>query len=553
MRRAVWLVSVVSLSALAPLGAQGHGAPGAGDRLPPPLFDDLGNYHREITTSSPSVQAYFDQGLRLMFAFNLEEAQRSFEEAAARDPQCAMCFWGVGLSLSPHYNLPGLPDRTSAAARAVARGLAVAADKPQVERDLLAALAKRVADPAPESPEGFAALDRAYAEAMSALAERYPEDADIQTYYAEALMDLRPWRLWEKDGTPAPGTLEIIDVLEKVLASAPDQPLANHLLIHAVEPSPHPERAIAAAERIARLEPGAAHIVHMPGHIWAQLGRWLDAAAVNRDAIEVDRAYAAKSPEAVNGFYGMYYAHNYQFLWWAALMAGRHAEALENARAVVAGTPLQMLRDFPGFDFLLGYPIWTELTFGRNDAVLAEAAPPEEFVYVTGTWHAARGLAAIRLGRADVARSELAEVESSWQKLDPEAMQAFNSARGMLGIARDWLGGEISVHDGDLEGGLAKLRAAVATEDSIVYDEPPDWYVAVRPSLGRALLEAGRAEEAAAVFRADLEANRESGWSLSGLVASLEIAGGAPDLAQVRQRFVAAWRAADVPPPFGVR
>jgi len=507
MNRTLKTVILISCGWAGLARAQGHG--GGGGSTPPPLFDDLGTYHRAITTSSESVQAYFDQGLRFLLAFNLEEAQRAFAEAAARDPRCAMCFWGVGMSLSPHYNLPGLPERTSAGARAVARGLAVAGDKPEIERDLLEVLAHRLADPPPSAPEGY--------------------------------------------GSPAPGTLEIIDQLQRVLARDPDHPGANHLLIHALEASPHPERAVEAAQRVARTMPGAAHMVHMPSHIWSRLGRWEESAEVNRAAIRVDDRYVESSPAIRNGFYMMYYGHNHQFLWWSALMSGRHAEALEEARAVAAGTPLEMLRTFPGYDFLLEYAVWTELAFGRNLEVLAEPAPPEEFAYATGVWRAARGLALVRLDRLPEAQAELDRIESTLAKLPGEALEGLNSASALLGLARDWLAGELAIARGDVAGGLARLRVAFDAERALGYNEPPDWYVSVAPALGRALLAAGRFDDAARVFAQDLDHYRENGWSLAGLAESLDRAGRRQEAAAARARFAGAWRRADSPPPFAVR
>jgi tetratricopeptide (TPR) repeat protein len=544
----IGIAALVTLLSASPAAAQGHGDGVPADRKPPPLFEGLGTHSRPVTTASPSVQAYFDQGLRWLMAFNMEEAQRSFAEGAARDPECAMCWWGVGMANSPHYNLSGIPERTAAGARAVAKGLGVAADKPAIEREMLEALSVRLTDPAPTTAEGFLALDTAYAERAAALAARYPDDLDLRAFHAEALMNLRPWRLWEKpSGTPAPGTEKILALLESVLAADPDHPGANHLYIHALEASPFPERAVAAAERIGRSMPGAAHVVHMPSHIWSRIGRW--AAAVNRTAIEVDRAYVARSPEALAGFYSMYYAHNYQFLWWAALMSGRYAEAVENARAVVAGTPVQMLRDFPGWDFLLGYPVWTHLRFGRFDAALAEPGPPEEFPYVTGVWRAARGLALVGLGRLDEARAELAEAERHRARLPEGATAGFNSAAHLLGLAIDWAAGEIAVAGGETEAGLARLRSAVAAEDLQVDDDPPDWYMPSRPALGRALLAAGRPAEAVEVFAEDLRKFPENGWSLAGLGESLAAAGRAEEAAAARARLDAAWSLADVPAP----
>ncbi|MCM2269314.1 MAG: hypothetical protein NDJ75_04380 [Thermoanaerobaculia bacterium] len=529
--------------------AQGHGDATAGGRVPP-LYDDLGSYSRAITTASPSVQAYFDQGLRLLFAFNLEEAQRSFQEAAARDPECAMCFWGLGMSLSPHYNLPGLAERTAAGARAVAAGLAVAEGKPAVEVDLLKALSKRLADPAPKSMDGFYALDAAYAGAMKELAAKYPADLDIQAYHAEALMNLRPWQLWNADGTPAPGTLEIVERLEAVLAKDEQHPGANHMLIHALEASPTPERAIAAAERVGKTTPGAAHMVHMPSHIWAQVGRWADAAAANREAIAVDRRYLGASPEAAAGFYGMYAAHNYQFLWWAACQTGRYAEAIENARAAAGLMSVETLRAFPGMDFFLGYPVWTQIRFARWSEALLEPEPPTEFQYAHVVWRSARGVALARLGRDAEARAELGAVDAARVTMPKELVIAFTPVDQLVGLARDWLAGEIALAAGELPAAVAHLRAAFDAEGRLTYNEPPDWYVSVAPAYGEALLAAGDLDAAAAAFRVDLERYPENGWSLAGLSQALARQGRAAEAESLRARFRAVWGGADSAAPF---
>jgi tetratricopeptide (TPR) repeat protein len=522
-----------------------------GDRTSPPLFDDLGDYHRKVTTSSESVQAYFDQGLRLLFAFNLEEAQKSFEEAVARDPQCAACYWGLGMSVSPHYNLAGLPERTAAGARAVAKGLAVAGDKPAIERDLLEALAKRLSDPAPDTPEGYAALDRAYAEAMEKLAKKYPDDLEVQAYYAESLMNLRPWRLYTLEGDPEPGTLEIVAQLEAVLAKNANHPGANHMMIHALEASKTPEKAVASAERVGKTMPGAAHMVHMPAHIWAQIGRWDLAAQSNRDAIAVDTRYVAKVPAATRGFYGMYYGHNYQFLWWAAVQQGRYAESIENARAVVAGTPLEMLRAFPGYDTMLEYPIWTQIRFAKWSEALAEPAPPEDFVYATAVWRAARGIALARSGRAAEAAVELEAVNAAHAALPEGSIQVLNDAKVLLGIGRDWLAAEVALAEGERQAAIASLRSAFEAEGTLVYSEPSDWYVSVGPYLAEALLADGQADAAAKVLAVELGRYRDTGWALALYGDALEKAGKPAEAKAARERFRSVWAAADTPAPAG--
>ncbi|MGH7336552.1 MAG: hypothetical protein ACREI7_03145, partial [Myxococcota bacterium] len=440
-RLAVAAVAVASSVAAAP--GQGHGA-ATGERSAPPLFDDLGSYHRAVTTASESVQAYFDQGLRLLFAFNLEEAQRSFEEAAARDPRCAACWWGLGMSLSPHYNLPGLPERTAAGARAVARGLAVSSDKPEIERDLLAALAKRLSDPAPETPEGYAALDRAYAAAMEKLAKKYPDDLEVQAYYAEALMNLRPWRLYTLAGEPEPGTLEIVAQLEAVLAKSPDHPGANHMLIHALEASNNPEKAVAAAERIARTLPGAAHIVHMPAHIYMRVGRHADVVSSNQLAVKADEDYITQC--RAQGIYPLgYYPHNIHFIWMGATASGQRALALESARRVAAAIPHEALGQVPILQGFLVVPYWAMVRFGQWNDILADNGPRHETVVTKGAWRYARAMAYTALDRLSDAEAELAELQTLLADPSLKEQTTFSTNNGLaiLRIAPEVIAGEI--------------------------------------------------------------------------------------------------------------
>lgn len=537
---------VVALAASLPVAAQ-HEHPGAEAAAPQKamLYDNLGTYHRAITTRSLEAQKYFDQGLRLLYAFNLEEAQHSFEEAAKLDPACAMCFWGAGMSLGPHINMAAQPDRTRAANAAAQKAVSLAKKGNPTERALIKALAKRYSDPPPADAAGWKALDTAYADAMRDVAKRFPDDLDAAALYAEAMMNLRPWDLWTPDGQPQPGTEEILATLERVMAKNPNHPGANHYYIHAVEASPHPEKALAAAERLGSLEPGAAHLVHMPSHIYARVGRWEDASEVNRKAIAVDQGYLPKAGPL--GFYFMYVAHNYQFLWQTAMMQGRSVEALENARSVVTQAPVEMLRQMPGFDFVLEYPIWTLVKFGRWEDALAEPAPPAEFLYATGVWHAARGLAFAGLGRLDEAEEELASTKQTDAALPADAMAAFNPAHALLSVAENMLLGAIAAKRGDMDEAVRRLEEATRTEDGLRYDEPPDWYVPVRHALGAALLAAGRPAEAQKVWEEDLRRHPENGWSLHGLAESLRLQ--QKDDTAARQRFEAAWKNADVKLP----
>jgi len=533
-------------AAAAPL-APAAAAPAA--TTAPPLLDSLGSYHRAVTTSSPEAQRYFDQGLRLLFAFSLEEAQLSFEAAARLDPACASCWWGAATSLGPHINVPGMPDRTLAAHRVIAKALALAPRATAVEQALIAAAAKRSSDPAPADKAGQAALDQAYAGAMREVTRRFPDDLDAAALYAEALMDVHPWDYWTAAGAPQPWTVEVLATLEGVLRRDPGHPGANHYYIHAVEASPHPERALAAADRLSNLMPGAAHLVHMPSHVYARVGRYADASAANRRAIVADQAFIERfHPQ---GFYLMYAAHNHQFLWSTALMEGRGAEALQQARETVAMLPAEALRAMPGYDGGLEYPIWTLVRIGRFAEALREPAPPADFSYAIAAWHAARGIALAASGDPADAEPERRAVAAGLAAIPADAPQGFNTARSLLAVALPLLEGEMAAARGQLPAAAAKLREAVAAEDALNYDEPADWYFPLRPRLAALLLAANRAAEAQAVCEEDLRRHPENGWALAVLAESLRRQQKAAEAQRTEQRLARAWATADLKPGAG--
>jgi tetratricopeptide (TPR) repeat protein len=511
-----------------------------------PYFPDLGRYHRSITTKSPGAQRYFDQGLLLLYAFNLEEAQRSFAQAVRLDPGCASCSWGAGMALGPHINLPAQAERTKAAHRAAPAALAGAGRVKPVERALIEALATRYSDPPPADPRGQRALDEAYAAAMRKVAGRFPDDLDVQALFAEALMNLRPWDLWSKDGEPRPETPEIIAALERVLARDPGHPGANHYYIHTLEASPHPERALAAADRLGALTQ-AGHLVHMPAHIYMRVGRYEDAAEANRRAIAAEKVYVEKAQP--KGFHWMYVAHNPQFLMAAAMMEGRRAEALSAAREATGYLGPEMLRQMPGYDFSLVYPQWVLVRFARWDEALAEPAPPEDLRFAKAMWHAARGIALSARSRPEEAEAERAAFEKVASAIPSEATEGLNPASRLLTIARELLAGEIAAGGGRTDEAVAHLRSAVKAEDELSYNEPSDWYYPARHHLGAALLAAGRAADAQLVYEEDLRRNPGNGWALAGLAESLKRQGKAAEAAAAQQRLDKAWARADAPAP----
>lgn len=504
---------------------------------------DLGTHHREITTRSAEAQAFFDQGLRLAYAFNHDEAVRSFAKAAALDPSCAMCFWGAALALGPNYNMPMLRGRTAMAWEALQKALANAPHASPVEQALIGALAKRYAGPRYLTPAEQQPYTEAYAEAMREVAESFPEDDDVQVLFAESLMDVMPWKLWTPEGEPAKVTPDILCALEKVLKRNPEHPGANHYFIHAVEPSPHPERALPSADRLAGLMPGAGHIVHMPAHIYQRVGRYLDASRHNLRAAEVDLAYMKRVKPW--GYYPMYLAHNYGFLSYSDSMLGRSEESLWAARLSAESIPPHMLEHMTGMEAMAAEPILAMVRFGRFDELLAEPRPAPRHPIMTAIWLHGHGMALAAKGDLDAARLDLAELTRLGAKIAAEAPAGNNAARDVIDMGAKVLAARIAEKAGSPRA-LDLWAEAVAREDELGYSEPADWYYPVRHYQGAALLDAERYREAEAVYRADLARNPENGWSLFGLAKALHGQKRMKEAAAVEARFRKAWAHADI-------
>jgi tetratricopeptide (TPR) repeat protein len=500
-------------------GSGGDEAPQA----PPRLLEGLGSHRFPVTTSDPLARRYFDQGLALTYGFNHEAAVRSFAYAAELDPQCAFCHWGVALALGPNINAPMGPQAGKAAYAAIQRAQALMENASRVERDLIHALGARYH---PASPvEDRSILDLSYANAMLHVRARYPLDTDIATLTAEALMDLYPWSYWDADAQPREYTEEIVESLEWVLETQPDHLGANHYYIHAVEEY-FPQKAEAAADRLHSLAPDAGHLVHMPSHIYWRVGRYGDAAEVNQRAAAADEQYFAWCRPG--SFYrALYYPHNVHFLWAAASAEGRSALALTSARKLAQQVePLHA--EFPLVEEFLVVPQLTLLRFGQWDAVLGEPAPPKGRPYQLGIWHYARGVAQIRQGQIMQAQQSLVQVEAIAESPAAEELiiaGGTSPSSVLLRIATDHLDAEIGQVQGDGTHAVIRLERAVATQDGMVYMEPPPFYFPVRQALGAILMEQGRAQKAEGVYRKDLEQYPKNGWSLYGLARSLEAQG----------------------------
>lgn len=507
-----------------------------------PLFGGLGNHTRKVTTSSPLAQEYFNQGLVLTFAFNHDEAIRAFTEAARLDPECAMAWWGVAYANGPHINNPVMTEARSIAAwEALQKAVARKEHGTLAEQALIEALAQRYASPPPSDRR---VLDEAYASAMRAVWHAHGGDVDVGTLFAEALMNLRPWDLWTKDGEPQPGTKEIVAVLEVVLRFDPNHPGANHLYIHALEASPEPQRAMAAADRIRRSVPFSGHLVHMPSHIDVLTGKWAQAEKQNQLAVAADRQYRTLVPN--QGFYRMYMGHNHHMLAFAAMMSGRGEAALAAAQDLKAGIPSDYItNNVAVVDPFYGADLEVLMRFGRWDDILAAPAPPAMLLYTTAKWHFARGVAFAAKGQVEEAQKEQIAFRAAANPIPQGATLAINLAKDVLAIADHMLTGEIAFRRGEIGEAESALRQAIAIEDQLRYMEPPEWIQPVRHTLGAILLHAGRYEDAEKVYRDDLAVWPENGWSLFGLSECLRARNESAEAREVERRFQKTWARAD--------
>ena len=530
-------VALVVLAALCTRDAGAQSAPGPSV----PFYEGLGGLSRKIATTSPDAQRYFNQGLAFLYAFNHDEAIRAFGRASEIDPSSAMALWGVAFANGPHINNTAVPpERAQAAFEAVTRAKALTG-APPIERELVEAVAARIAFPQPEDRKP---LEAAYSAAMKALWEKYPKDADIGALYAESIANLRPWDLWTADGKPTAGTEALVPTLKAVLALDPKHPFANHMLIHAVEASPNPEHAIPAADALRNLQPGLGHMVHMPSHIDVRTGRWQQAIDSNARAIEADRAYTAKAPE--QGFYRLYMSHNHHMLTFAAMMTGQSQLALKTIRAMVDDIPGPFFKENPWADGLMAAPIEVQMRFGKWDEILAVPQFPEYVPISRSMQHYARAVSYVAKGDVASALKEQTLFLAQREKVAKEATFGNNLGHDLLNVAQALMKGEILYRSGRIEEGLASLRESVTLEDKLRYDEPPDWIQPTRHALGAALLQSGRFADAENVFRDDLAKLPNNGWSLYGLSRALRLQKKEAEAAKVEKGFEAAWSKADL-------
>ena len=508
------------------------------------LFPGLGNHHHPITTQNPEAQTYFNQGLTLLYGFNHDEAARYFRRAAELDPEAAMPYWGLALAIGPNYNDTAVDENRAPATYDAVQKAVVRAPKASArEQDYIRALARRY--PTSQAKGDWQQWHLDYSNAMREVVRKYPDDLDATTMFAESLMMLRPWQLWSLDGQPAPGTLELVAVLESVLKRNPEHPGANHFYIHAVEASPHLERAIPSAMRLMTLVPGAGHLVHMPGHIFLQTGDYDLAAQTNVQAAAADKAFVQRT--GATGVYPlMYWTHNIHFIAYARAQQGRYDEAKQAAQDMVqnvgdADAQMQMLEGF------LLYPLMIDLRFHRWDDILQTPAPRVERKLLRAFWQYARAMALAGKGQLPAASAEQQQFEALRKDVPAESQFLINNkSSDILAFAATTLEAQLAWARGDQEKAIHAWRRAVELESTLQYDEPPAWFYPVRQSLAAALLRNGRAQEAEAIFREAMAQRPRDGRLLFGLWQSLLAQKRENEAVLVAQQFQTAWKDATV-------
>jgi tetratricopeptide (TPR) repeat protein len=508
--------------------------------IEPPLWDGLGSLSYKITTPSPAAQNYFDQGLRLAYAFNHAEAQRAFREAEKLDTHCAMCFWGEALLLGPDINVPMAEEALQPAFAAIQKARALAASASPREQMLIAALSKRYAeDPKADRKE----LDEAYAAAMEKAAEKFPDDGDIAVLYAESVMDVSPWNYWQPGGhDPTPQAAPIVPTLERVLARNPAHPGAAHYYIHAVEASDRPQRAEPFADRLRGAMPAAGHLVHMPSHIYYRVGRYLDAFSVNKSAVAVDETYLSAT-DAPMGVYRLgYYPHNIHFMMAAAQMAGDGAVVIAAAEKLRNLIPDEVARGIAMTHPIKAAPYFAHAQFSAPDTILALPNPGADIPYAQAMWRYARSLAATAKGDFTGAEAEANAITGIANRADFSALQAVGiPATDVLKLARALADGRLAQAQGDSQAAIASFEEAAALQDGLPYTEPPFWYYPVRQTLAAALLQAGRLDEAEAQFKRALERAPNNGWSYYGLAKVYAAQGNAAAAKQAEENLAKTW------------
>lgn len=511
-----------------------------------PLFSQLEGIHFPVSTKNAKVQQYFDQGLMLSFGFNHAESARSFYEAAREDSTCAMCWWGFAYVLGPNYNAGMEKDNFQRAFDAVQKAKSWSVNCTQKEKDLIEALTHRYSN---DTSISRSLLDSSYAAGMRQVYKKYPDDANIASLFAESLMDLHPWNLWNKDGSIQPWTIEIMATLEQCLKMEPKHAGANHFYIHATEMSLHSEAGVKSADLLRDLVPGSGHLVHMPSHTYIRIGRYHDGVVANEKAVLVDSLYTEACH--AQGVYPLaYYPHNFHFLSACAVLSGESKSAMEGASKTANHAHIKLLRD-PAWATLQHYfsiPWYVQVKLGLWNDILKSHAPEKDLKYPSVIWNYAKGMAQLSQNNIPEAKRHLEEMKTIMTDTTMKDLTIWgiNSVFDLCIIASKTLEAELCAKEKKFPVAIALLEEAVAEEDALNYNEPPDWFFSVRHHLGAVLLEAYRFKDAVKVYEEDLKIYRENGWALRGMMNAYEKLGDKTNYDKTKLRFEKAWKYADI-------
>ncbi|MBO9657457.1 MAG: hypothetical protein J7527_01395 [Chitinophagaceae bacterium] len=509
-----------------------------------PLLDGIGKWNYPVTTKSEKAAIFFNQGLALMYGFNHGEAGRSFKTALRYDSTFAMAYWGIAMVLGPNYNAALNPTQLSDINAAINKAVEYSTNISGNEKALVNALSKRFPK---EEVKDMSPYYEQYATAMKQAHEDFPNDAEISTLYADALMNMHPWDLWLKDGTAQPWTPGIISTLELALKANPDHPGAIHYYIHATEASRDAARATPYADKLAALMPAAGHIVHMPSHIYIRTGEYHKGVLLNEQASEADSTYIAQCK--VQGAYPLlYYPHNIHFLAACAFLEGNSKKAMDAAWMIARKANTDFMHQFGGIQHFAIIPYYMLVQLGRWNEILQLPAPADSMLYANAIWHYARGMAFAGTKDPANAQRELEAIDKIGNdaSLKKITIWEMNNAYDLVQIARNTLQGEIYGRSGKLSQAITSLKKAVAIEDRLMYQEPPDWFFSIRLTLGYWLLKTRQFREAEKVYREDLVTFPENGWALKGLSNSLKAQNKLREAKQTDDAFTKAWQWADI-------
>lgn len=509
-----------------------------------PLFENLGNHHFQISTKNNLAQTFFDQGLKLAYAFNHAEAHRSFMEAVRLDPRSAMAYWGQAYVLGPNINDP-FPDddRKTKSYEAIMKAKNLMGTSSPLEKALIEAMSHRYSA---DLSADISGLNRAYMTAMAEVAKKFPRDAEVQTLYAEAVMNTMPWNYWDKNGDPNPNTIMGKTALENAMQANPDHPGAHHYYIHMME-LPKPDLAVPSADKLGALMPAAGHLVHMPSHIYIRVGRYLDAVNSNRTAILADEDYISQCYS--QGMYPLvYYPHNLHFLWSSASLLGDSKTAIDAAKKTAEKVPIG---EMAGLHFLQDFastPLLAFTRFGKWNEILTAPYPGDDYPHLKLIWHYARGIAFVRKDNLKEAKEELDALNKLQNDPALESIMGnFNNSSSIIAkVAHEVVAGEIAAAEGEYEKAIAHLNMAVNFEDDLVYSEPSAWHIPVRQTLGAVFLKSKKYSDAELCFKEDLKELRQNGWSLMGLYQSLIAQDKLQEATEIKKEFDAAWEYADL-------